>query len=156
MCSDNIVVFGGRIRNGLLDGLVFARVCAHNWLSASVFWLVYTLGTWHKARCRQITSWRKHYSTTYSLQLTQMFIATNATTGGEGWAFGRRTSLWFLMPQSRGTDSIKAFPYKKIFICSRERTVQHACARMLTHIQMSNLSLMIWTKYLLYLWSCFF
>lgn len=44
--------------------------------------------------------------------------------------------LWFLMPRdkSRGTDSIKAFPYKKIFIWSRERTVRHGRARMLTHI----------------------
>lgn len=53
----------------------------------------YTLSTWLGARHRQITSWRKHYSAAYSLQITQMFIATSATTGGGGRTFGRLASL---------------------------------------------------------------
>lgn len=53
----------------------------------------YTPSTWQGARIGQITSWRKHYSIAYSIQITQMFIATSATTGGEGWAFGRLAGL---------------------------------------------------------------
>lgn len=36
------VGFRGCIRNGVLDTLGFVLVCAHNCLSAYVFWLVYT------------------------------------------------------------------------------------------------------------------
>lgn len=150
------VGFGGRNRNGLLDRFVFAWVRAHFWLSACVFWLVYTPGTWHEARSRQITSWRKHYSTTDSLRLTQMFIATNTTTGGERRTFGRQTFLcgFWCLSQEQAIQS-KPFYQKKIFICSRERTVQYGCARMQTHIQMSNLSLLIWSKYLWYFFYIF-
>lgn len=71
--------------------LVF--VCEYVTKCACVSACAYTLSAWRGARYRQITSWRKHYSIAYSIQITQMFIATSATTGGEGWAFGRLAGL---------------------------------------------------------------
>ncbi len=64
-------------------------LCVRVTKCACVSACAYTLNAWHGARCRQIASWRKHYSVAYSIQITQMFIATSATTGGEGWTFGR-------------------------------------------------------------------
>lgn len=53
----------------------------------------FTLSAWRGARGREITSWRKHYSIAFSIEITQMFIATSATTGGEGRTFGRLAGL---------------------------------------------------------------
>lgn len=74
------------------------------------------LNTGQHARPKQITSWRKHYSIAYLMQITQMFIATSTTTGGEGWGVERagrtgRLSLHGTMVSdgydscSRGFDS---------------------------------------------------
>lgn len=63
-------------------------------------------------------------------------------------------SLRFLMPQSRGTDSIKAFPHNKDFyLQQRKNSAAWMCQNSHAH---TNLSLLIWTKYLPYLSSCFF
>lgn len=85
-----------------------------------------SLSAWRRARWREITSWRKHYSPAYSIEITWMFIATSATTGGEGWTFGRPsffTELWFLMPYDnklRGTDSLESSTFKEGF-CQQQR-----------------------------------
>lgn len=64
------------------------------WWSAREFQLVLTNPCpWRSARFRQIAS-RRNYSIAYSIQITQMFIATSATTGGEGWTFGRLAGLF--------------------------------------------------------------
>lgn len=68
-------------------------VCARVTNCACVSACAYTLSARHGARNREITSWRKHYSIAFSIQITQMFIATSATTGGEGWTFGRLAGL---------------------------------------------------------------
>lgn len=102
-----------------------------------------TLSAWHGARRRQISSWRKHYSIAYSIQITQMFIATSTITGGEGWTFGRRAG-----PALRWAELSDAFwqqvkrnwlecvplcsHIKKVLSSAKALKVQHTCAVFLS------------------------
>lgn len=112
---------------------LFSFPCEHVFACAQVTNCVcvsacaHTPSAWHAAKGTEITSWRKHYSIAFSIQITQKFIATSATTGGEGWTLGRLAGLALhgavlsdaLWQQVKRKVRVT---YKEVFVCSRERT----------------------------------